>query len=168
MEKNQKKRSEPLRFRSWKIYTVMRLTLLWNVFFVLFSFGNGFSQKKITMDLGETTIKEALVEFQRQTNKIVIYSDEHLVKDQRVFLNCKDMELEECLKSILKGSGMTYRFEDDYILIVPLKVSEQDSTKIVSKVCYFRYRERYRRAASSGSNGTIERNEIGNLNQHKG
>ncbi|MEY8592549.1 SusC/RagA family TonB-linked outer membrane protein [Butyricimonas hominis] len=134
MEKNQKEGPEPLRYRSWKLYTVMRLTLLMNVFFVLFSFGNGFSQKRVTIDLGETTIKEALVEFQRQTNKIVIYSDEHLANDQRVVLNCKDVELEECLKLILKGSGMTYRFEDDYILIVPLKVSEQDSTKTVAKV----------------------------------
>ena len=83
MEKNQKEGPEPLRYRSWKLYTVMRLTLLMNVFFVLFSFGNGFSQKRVTIDLGETTIKEALVEFQRQTNKIVIYSDEHLANDQR-------------------------------------------------------------------------------------
>ncbi len=134
MEKNRKEGPEPLKCRSWKIYTVVRLTLLMNIFFVFFSFGNGFSQKKVTMNLGETTIKEALVEFQRQTSKIVIYSDEHLAKNQRVVLNCKDVEIDECLRLILKGSGMTYRFEDDYILIIPLKTVAQDSNKVIAKI----------------------------------
>ena len=106
---------------------IMKLTLFMCVFLVVSTLGNGFSQQRITMQLGNTTIKKALTEFQRQTDKIVIYSDNNFSTSQEIVANFKDVEMESFLAKILEGSGMTYKLMKDYILILPLKVNVTDS-----------------------------------------
>ena len=112
---------------------IMKLTLFMCVFLVITTLGNGFSQQRITMKLGNTTIKKALTEFQRQTNKIVIYSDNNFSTSQEIIANFKDVEMELFLAKILEGSGMTYKLMKDYILILPLKESVTDSLNQLKK-----------------------------------
>ncbi|WP_018338911.1 SusC/RagA family TonB-linked outer membrane protein [Butyricimonas synergistica] len=111
----------------------MKLTLFMCCFFVLASFGNSLSQQRVSMSLGKTTIKEALTEFQRMTNMIVIYSDDNFEVTREVVANFKDVELDVFLKELLKGSGMTYKLMEDYILIMPSKVSVADSLNQLKK-----------------------------------
>ncbi|MFR5658756.1 MAG: carboxypeptidase-like regulatory domain-containing protein, partial [Butyricimonas faecihominis] len=103
------------------------------IFFVFASFGSGLSQQKVNMNLGETTIKEALTEFQRVTHMIVIYSDDNFETTRKVVANFKNTGLDEFLTTLLKGSGMTYKLMEDYILIVPSKVSVADSLNQLKK-----------------------------------
>ena len=71
MKKSQEHKPVSEKDRWWKICMIMKLTLFMCVFLVVTTLGNGFSQQRITMQLGNTTIKKALTEFQRQTDKIV-------------------------------------------------------------------------------------------------
>lgn len=105
--------------RWWKICMIMRLTLLISICFVLTTSGKGLAQKRVNMNLGETTVKKALAEFQRQTGRIIVYSDDNFLTTGRVTADFKDAPLEKFLKSVLKGSKMTYKLKDDFILIVP-------------------------------------------------
>lgn len=83
------------------------------------------------MSLGETSIKTVFEEIRRQTNKIVIYNDDRLALRQKVKADFKDMELSAVLDRILAGSGMTYKFVDDYIVITPAAGVARDSVKSV-------------------------------------
>ena len=133
MKKSQEHKPVSGKDRWWKICMIMKLTLFMCVFLVITTLGNGFSQQRITMKLGNTTIKKALTEFQRQTNKIVIYSDNNFSTSQEIIANFKDVEMELFLAKILEGSGMTYKLMKDYILILPLKESVTDSLNQLKK-----------------------------------
>ena len=101
MKKSQKHKPVSGKDRWWKICMIMKLTLFMCVFLVITTLGNGFSQQRIAMKLGNTTIKKALTEFQRQTNKIVIYSDNNFSTSQEIIANFKDVEMELFLAKIL-------------------------------------------------------------------
>ena len=81
------------------------------------------------MRLGEVSVKQVFEEIRRQTERIVICNDDRLDLSRRVSANFDDMELEAILESVLRGSGMTYRFVDDYILIVPERVQATDTVR---------------------------------------
>lgn len=132
MKKNREHKPVLHKDRWWKICTIMKLTLLMSVFLVFTALGNGYSQEKVSMQLGSTTIKKALTEFQRLTNKIVIYSDDDFVVHRKVKADFDEVELEDFLKSILRGSDMTYRMMDDYILILPARKNPMDSVRTKS------------------------------------
>lgn len=73
----------------------------------------------------EGTLKEILSEFQRQTQKLVIYNDDSFQVNRKISVDFTDMELEEFLASVLKGTGMSYKLENDYVLIVSEKENPQ-------------------------------------------
>ena len=88
------------------------------------------AQQRITMQLGETGLKEVFKEIGRQTGQTVIYNDDQLKFDGKVKADFIDVELEEVLKQVLKDQGMSYKFMDDYILIVRQKDLPQTVNEI--------------------------------------
>lgn len=111
--------------RRWKVCMTMTLTWTLSVFLVFSSFAETFSQGKVSMRLGETTIKEALTEFQRLTQMVVLYNDNDFKTNQKVTADFKDASVEQCLTTLLKESGMTYQMMEDYVLLVPKKGPDQ-------------------------------------------
>ena len=107
MKKSQEHKPVSEKDRWWKICMIMKLTLFMCVFLVVSTLGNGFSQQRITMQLGNTTIKKALTEFQRQTDKIVIYSDNNFSTSQEIVANLKDDQMESYHAKIIDARGMT-------------------------------------------------------------
>ncbi|WP_286693794.1 SusC/RagA family TonB-linked outer membrane protein, partial [Odoribacter sp. N15.MGS-14] len=88
------------------------------------------AQQRITMQLGEAGLKEVFKEIGRQTGQTVIYNDDQLKFDGKVKADFIDVELEEVLKQVLKDQGMSYKFMDDYILIVRQKDLPQTVNEI--------------------------------------
>ncbi|MEG2227491.1 MAG: SusC/RagA family TonB-linked outer membrane protein [Odoribacter sp.] len=97
----------------------MKLTFLMTVCLVYGLSAEVLSQQKVSMDLGRTTVKEALAEFQKQTGRMVIYSSEKLQTAHRVNATFKDADVDTFFSTILAECGMSYREINDYILIVP-------------------------------------------------
>ena len=91
----------------------MKLPFLMCVFFATSVSAEVWSQQRLTMRLGETGLKEVFKEIQRQTNKAVVYNDDQLTLSKKVKANFTDVELEEILKQVLQGQGMSYKFMDD-------------------------------------------------------
>lgn len=119
MKKNWKYRPVIYPDRLKKVFMVTKLTFLMTVCLMYGLSAEVLSQQKVTMDMGYTSVKEALAEFQRQTGQIVIYSSEKLDTRQKVEANFKDADVETFLTSVLMKSGMSYKIENDYILIIP-------------------------------------------------
>ena len=97
----------------------MKLTFLLTVLFVGTLQASVNAQTRLTMNLGETNLKEVFNEIQRQTQKTVVYNNERLDLDRVIEADFDDEALEDILDKVLSGSGMGYKFTNDYIVIVP-------------------------------------------------
>lgn len=129
MKKNQKDEPADAWCRLKKIFMVTKLTLFMTVCLFYGLSAEVLSQQKVSMELGNSTIKEVLTEFQRQTGQIVIYSSEKLNTHRKVQANFSDVDITTFLTSILSESGMSYKVMDDYILIVPKQEAEIPQVK---------------------------------------
>ena len=106
----------------------MKLTWILCVCFVCSLSANVMSQQRVNMNLGKTSIKTVFEEIRRQTGKIIIYNDDRLGLERVVKADFKEADVRAVLDKVLAGSGMTYRFVDDYIVIVPEVKAMRDST----------------------------------------
>lgn len=113
--------------RRRQIFRIMKLTVMLCVCCFCTLSANVMSQERLSMKLGEVTVKQVFEEIRRQTERIVICNDDRLDQSRRVVANFDGVELGEILADVLRGSGMTFRFVDDYILIVPEQVQAADT-----------------------------------------
>ena len=116
-----------------KLFGVMKLPFLMCVFFATSVSAEVWAQQRLTMRLGETGLKEVFKEIQRQTNKAVVYNDDQLTLSKKVKANFTDVELEEILKQVLQGQGMSYKFMDDYIILVKQPATPQHVEEVTVK-----------------------------------
>ncbi len=121
MKKSRRDRPVLIKNRRWKMCMIATFTCFLSVFLVFSSYAETFSQQKVSMNLGKTTIKKALTEFQRQNHTVVLYSDDSFEADRSVTANFEEVDVEQFLTTLLEESGMTYKMMSDYILIVPKK-----------------------------------------------
>lgn len=80
-------------------------------------------QQRITMKLGETDLKKVFEEIGRQTRKTVLYNDDLLMSEGKVNADFEGVKLDELLNRVLENLDLSYKFMDDYIVIVPGKKS---------------------------------------------
>ena len=118
MKKNANWRFVMRKKKPQKLLRIMKLIFLMCVCIVTSVSAKSLAQQRITMQLGETGLKAVFKEISRQTSKTVIYNDDLLKFDKKVRADFIDVELEEVLKQVLKDQGMSYKFMDDYIMIV--------------------------------------------------
>ena len=116
-----------------KLLRIMKLIFLMCVCIATSVSARSLAQQRITMQLGETGLKAVFKEISRQTSKTVIYNDDLLKFDGKVRADFIDVELEEVLKQVLKDQRMSYKFMDDYILIVRQKDVPQTVSEITLK-----------------------------------
>ena len=116
-----------------KLLRIMKLIFLRCVCIATSVSARSLAQQRITMQLGETGLKAVFKEISRQTSKTVIYNDDLLKFDGKVRADFIDVELEEVLKQVLKDQRMSYKFMDDYILIVRQKDVPQTVSEITLK-----------------------------------
>lgn len=128
MKKKREKVSIRGRNRLQKMLMVMKLTFFLTVFMVGSLHASVNAQLRLTMNLGEANLKEVFDEIQRQTSKTVIYNNERLDLGRMIKADFNDMELDAVLDEVLSGSGMGYKFVNDYIVIVPQKEEKENFT----------------------------------------
>ena len=106
-----------------KAFRIMKLTFLFSVCFAMSLSATTLAQQRVSMQLGETKLKKVFEEIQRQTNHVLVYSDDQLQLNGKVTANFEDATVEDVLGEVLQGMGMTFRFENDYIVITRGKVN---------------------------------------------
>lgn len=99
--------------------------------FLLQTAVNAQSNIRITIKNAEITLQKALSEVERQSKLSVAYNQSQLSGKQQLSLNIVNMPLESALKTILKGTGFTYKLSDKYVMIVPEKKNSSQITKVV-------------------------------------
>lgn len=94
------------------------------------------SNIRITIKKAEITLQNALVEVERQSKLSVAYNQSQLSGQRQLSLNIVNQPLESALKTILKGTGFSYKLTDKYIMIVPEKkeMNSQASKTVKGKI----------------------------------
>ncbi len=76
------------------------------------------SSKKVTLDLKDTPFIEVLLNIQKQTGVNFAYEKTQLEKFKPLTISVQQMPLEDVLKTILKGTGFTYKITGNNIAII--------------------------------------------------
>ena len=94
------------------------------------------SNIRITIKKAEITLQNALVEVERQSKLSVAYNQSQLSGQRQLSLNIVNQPLESALKTILKGTGFSYKLTDKYIMVVPEKkeTNSQASKTVKGKI----------------------------------
>lgn len=101
----------------------------------------GGEQEKVAVTIkgGETTIEKLFAEFQRQTKKIIVYNNDSFDAKRKVNVSLENASVDAFMKKVLEGTSMTYKTENEYIVIVraagdPVKqgISKRTITGVVT------------------------------------
>lgn len=68
----------------WKIFLIMRLTMILLVGFIFGASANTLGQYQMKVNMGETTYEELFREIRKQTGCIVMYNNDMLDKNTKV------------------------------------------------------------------------------------
>ena len=79
------------------------------------------SNIRITIKNAEITLQNALIEVEKQSKLSVAYNQSQLSDNRQLSLNIVNQPLDIALKTILKGTGFSYKLTDKYIMIIPEK-----------------------------------------------
>ena len=94
------------------------------------------SNIRITIKKAEITLQNALIEVERQSKLSVAYNQSQLSGKRQLSLNIVNQPLESALKTILEGTGFSYKLTDKYIMIVPetKEMNSQTSKTVKGKI----------------------------------
>ena len=86
------------------------------------------SNIRITIKNAEITLQNALIEVEKQSKLSVAYNQSQLSDNRQLSLNIVNQPLEIALKTILKGTGFSYKLTDKCIMIIPEKKGSGSQT----------------------------------------
>lgn len=111
-----------------KIEKVMKLFwILMCVFTFSVSANTLAQQERVSLNLKDVAVRALFDEIQRQTNLYFVFNTELTDRLGQLSVNVKDETVENVLQQILKGTGLTYKFRGDLIVI-----QEEDKKKKAS------------------------------------
>jgi TonB-linked SusC/RagA family outer membrane protein len=94
----------------------MKLTAIL-LFIVCVTFGNSFSQTRLTVNFNQAGIREVLQSIEEKTNYIFLYKDQIFDFSQKISADFKDAKFEEVLTSFCNQTNVTYEIRDRQIIL---------------------------------------------------
>ncbi|MEG1523088.1 MAG: SusC/RagA family TonB-linked outer membrane protein [Bacteroidales bacterium] len=88
----------------------------------------GQADSRITIKHKDLTLKQALREIEKQSKLAVAYNESHQSMGKKLSLEVVDQPVSDALASILSGTGLVYKMENDHIIITP-----SDANKTIKK-----------------------------------
>ena len=92
------------------------------------------NEQQVTISMKNAYLKDILWEIQRQTTFVFMYHEEDLDKVGKVNVEAKSLTVEKILRDCLKGTGLTYVFQNEVIVLKPLNDEKKKEIRIVGKV----------------------------------
>lgn len=92
-----------------KCLLMMKFSLLLVLAFSLQSFGKGFGQEHINLNLEKVTLKKVFKTIEQQGVCRFVYKDDVLPRDQRISINVENASLDEVLKKVLRDTELSYK-----------------------------------------------------------
>jgi len=103
-----------------KLWQIMRLTFLLIVVCLLEVSASVYSQQtKLSMNLNNVTLEDALRRIEDHSNFVFFYNVGQVQLDQRVSLNAENRSIDEILSDLLKDKPISYKVTDRRIVLYP-------------------------------------------------
>ena len=100
-----------------KLILMMRLSVVFLLFFLLEVSANGFSQPYVSVNVRNASVEKILSIIERQSDLNFLYPSEHLRGLPRTDLAMNQVPVQEVLDEVLIPNGLTYVIEDNTIVI---------------------------------------------------
>ncbi|NDW08441.1 TonB-dependent receptor [Dysgonomonas sp. 520] len=107
-----------------------RITIfIFSLFILCSSIAAQNSDKKITIQNKNISLKDAFSQIEKQTGYSIAYEQSTLDLKKRISLSFKDMDIDKALKQTLKGTNHDYQIKGYHIIVSPLKEKEKPQEK---------------------------------------
>ena len=116
-----------------KCLLMMKFTILLVFVFSLQSFGNGYGQDNISLNLEKVTFKKVFKAIEQQGVFRFVYKDEILPRDQRVSIAIENASLEDVLNHILRNTELSFRRLNGSLVVITT-AEEKPVISITGKV----------------------------------
>lgn len=90
------------------------------------------SGKKVTLNLESVTVKEFFDALRQQTGLSFVYNTEQTKSLKPITIHVKDETVDNVLRTVLNGTGLTYSMERDIVTIS--KVEQQSSKRVATGI----------------------------------
>lgn len=110
-----------------KCLLVMKLCML---LMVVLHFGvsaSGYAQQRVSLSMQNVTLEQVIKELKRQTGLRFFYSVEKVRNEQKKVVEIKDDVLDDALREVLRGTGLTFTIMNDVVVIKDELVVARDS-----------------------------------------
>lgn len=116
-----------------KILVFMKLFILLTCCFTLSLSANGLAQsERVSLNLKNVSVQKLFDEIQRQTNLYFLFNIEQIEQLGKVSLRVDNETVESVLRSVFKGSALTFAFDGDMIVVRSQPKDEEKKVKTVT------------------------------------
>ena len=119
-----------------KLWLMSKWTFLFVFLGIVNTHGTVYSQneQQVTISMKNAYLKDILWAIQRQTTFVFMYHEEDLDKVGKVNVEARASTVEKILSDCLKGTGLTYVFQNEVIVLKPLDDEKKKEIRIAGKV----------------------------------
>jgi TonB-linked SusC/RagA family outer membrane protein len=82
---------------------------------------SGFSQSRVSLQVSNLTVRETLKQIEEKTDYRFFYSNDLVFLDKKVTLNVNNVTIDEALTRLFQGSEVSYRIEENNMVVIALK-----------------------------------------------
>lgn len=95
----------------------MKLTLIFTML-VFLTFGNGFSQVKVSLHFEKATIQQVMKSIEEQTGHVFLYKDGIFDPSSKYSVDFTDVPFDEVLNSVCETAGVQYEVRSNRQIIL--------------------------------------------------
>lgn len=119
-----------------RMLRVMKLSFLFVIVFTLQLSAKVFSQGTVTLKMKDATFQEVAKEIERQAGVTFLYNHEYVRGLKHLNVDCSHSEMSEVLDRLLAGTGLSYRFVDNTVVITEKSSQQEVEERVVKgQVC---------------------------------
>ena len=108
----------PAMCRFTKIPRIMKLITLFLLVTFLHSYGAGYSQPNVTLNLKNVALSEVFSEIQKKTKITILFNDDLLPTNKTFNINVESQPVQKVFDILFAGTDLSYKFfEDNYVVI---------------------------------------------------
>ncbi len=84
---------------------------------------NAYSQEKVTLKLDGVTLREAFTAVEKASSYSFFYDAQSIDTGRKVSVDIKDCDIENTVKAVLQGTGISFTVKGKQIALIPPPVN---------------------------------------------
>jgi len=118
MEKNQPAGAFLFKKACWKIFLLMKLTIVFIILFSLQVTAKVRSQNKVTLKMQQASLSSILLAIEKKTDFRFLFNDDLLPGDEKIDINVKNVLVTEVLDKLLSETRLGYKIVQDNLIVI--------------------------------------------------